>query len=79
MDDAELDEMLRLASIVPTEQLSVDEIDERVSAGKLTLNAGREYLGLPKYPISDADRPMRITPSGYEFLDGRPASWWVDS
>lgn len=54
---------------------TADKITEaRVKSGRLTYNEGRDQLGLPRYPIPEADKPAIITGTGMVFLEGSLAA-----
>jgi len=62
--------------------LGIDEEDERdadaiaearVRSGRMTLNEARDVLGLPRYEVPEANRPMVFTGSGLVPVEGAAA------
>jgi SPP1 gp7 family putative phage head morphogenesis protein len=52
-----------------------DKIAEaRVRSGRMTYNEARDALGLPRYPIPEADKPAIVTGTGMVFLEGSLAA-----
>ncbi|WP_327088544.1 phage head morphogenesis protein [Nonomuraea sp. NBC_01738] len=52
-----------------------DKIAEaRVRSGRMTYNEARDALGLPRYPVEEADKPAIITGTGMVFLEGALAA-----